>query len=293
MSTTKELRSAAEELIDVLKLVDVQIVKGKEVSVPVAVEKNTTDEEIIAIIEEAAGEIQEGDELSDETLSVIDEIKNPPKKKEPVAFAKGKKPVVIIKEEEDDDEGSEIEQAEDVSKLFVEIEDAVNIKQLKTIISKHDVFKTAAKKLNAISDVVDLRDAMLDILDELPEVIEENIVVKEKSIVTKEKSTKPAKEVPAKGKKAVVPVKEEKEPKKEKAVKSAKEKKEKEVKEKRVTAYGFAIELLCSDPSMDMETLKKKIKLKGINTDEGNGLRSAHVIVKKIVKLLTINGFIK
>jgi hypothetical protein len=282
MSTTKELKSAAEELIRVLQLVDVEIVKGKEVKTPITISKNATDEEIEAIIKEASEAVEEGDNLSDETLAVIDEINNPPKKKEIAAPVKNKKAPIVIEPEE-------IEVAGNVSKLFIEIEDAVNSKQLKAIISKHDVFKAAAKKLNAISDVGDLRDAMLDILDELPEVIEENVVVNEKP-------AKPAKEVPAKGKKAVTPVKEEKpekSPAKEKAAKPGKEKKGKVNKVKRITAYGFAIELLCSDPSMDKETLKRKVELKGINPNDGNGLRSAYVIVKKVVKLLTINGFIK
>jgi hypothetical protein len=282
MSTTKELRNAAEELIDVLKLVDVQIVNGEEENVPIVISKKATDEEIIAIIKEAAEEIQPDDDLSDETREIIDGILNAPKKKieKLVPVVKGKKVPVVVEIEEGVDPGIEEEELnnEIPMELIDEINDAVNIKQLKELIDDYDVFTPHVRKLKEIKDVVDLRDAMLEIVSP----------VEPEPVVEIKKPVKQSPVPPAK-KKAITIVKEEKPV----PVKEKKEKVVKVKKEKRITAFGVAIELLCSNPSMDMETLKKKVKSKGIDPDQGNGLRSAHVIVKKIVKLLTINGLLK
>ena len=232
MSTTKELRNAAEELIEVLGLIDETteepIVLKKEVKGKLV---ELTEGEIVEIIKDSAKEITPDDEISDETREVIDEILNASKKK--TSTAKGKKvPVAVEIEEDEDDVDDEIEEDE--------------IKPLKKETKKAPV--TKGKKAIVIEEDNEEDD------DEDEEIVEEK------------------------------PVKEKK---------SAKVKAEKIVKEKKITSFGLSIELLCSNPSMDIETLKKKVKSQGIDPDKGNGLRSATVIVKKIVRLLKENKLMK
>jgi hypothetical protein len=144
---TKQLKSAAEELIEVLGLVD--DVTKKEI----VITKKTSDEEMIMLIKEAAGEITPEDDITEETRSTIDELLAKPK-----PAAKGKK----VAEPEPEEEEEDVDLTEE--SLVEEIETAETIKQLKAIISNVIVFKEFSKKLNSIKDIDDLREEMLEII---------------------------------------------------------------------------------------------------------------------------------
>lgn len=246
MSTTKELKSAAEELIEVLGLVD-------DKKKPIIITKKTTDEEMVNLIKEAAAEVLPDDEISDETRTVIDELMSSPKKKAvpAPAPAKGKKVVIPEPEEDDEDVDNDDAEADDENATLVaEIEDAEKLKDLKAIIADNDIFKASAKKLNAIKDVDDLRDEMLELIQvqtadtdvENDEEEEEEVVVEVKA-KGKKAVPAPAPAPAAKGKKAVTVVKEEKPVKEKKAAPVKKEKKEKGLS--RQDAVLAAIKALC------------------------------------------------
>jgi hypothetical protein len=270
MSTTKQLKNAAEELIDVLGLVDDDTKK------PIAITKKTTDAEMIDIIKEAAEAVEPDDEISDETRTVIDELLNADKKAAPAA--KGKAPAPIApstkgkkvpepepKEEEDPEDVPEEDTGE---ALFAEVEDAETLKELKAILANNDEFKSVAKKLNVIKDVDDLREAMLEILtpEETPEDPEEKIVVK---VDTKAKKAAPAPEPTPAKKKAVAPVKEVPAAK-EKAVKAAKESKEKkalkEKSEKKDNAAYLTRKFTCENPKIKTSEIIQKLEKMGIKS---------------------------
>lgn len=109
MLKVKELRSAIEEMIEVMELTEEK--KGKEVLV--SVPEDTDAAKLINMIKEAANEIQKGDVFSEETQSVIDEVTGkttkPPKraKAEPADAEdlEEKRPVrkVYVEEPEGDD----------------------------------------------------------------------------------------------------------------------------------------------------------------------------------------------
>jgi hypothetical protein len=57
------------------------------------------------------------------------------------------------------------------------------------------------------------------------------------------------------------------------------------------SAYGVSIEIMCKDPNLSFQDLKKLVNEKGFSKDSAT--RTAHVTVKKIYTLLKANGFVK
>lgn len=115
MIKTKQLRIAAEELIEVLLLTE-KDAKGKKV--PVVIDEEATVEEMTKIVRDAIPLIEEGDDFTDETQAVIDELKEDedeepaPKKKAKPAPADDdddedapppKKKAVPVDDDDDDD----------------------------------------------------------------------------------------------------------------------------------------------------------------------------------------------
>jgi hypothetical protein len=236
---------------------------------------------------------EEGDEFSVKTEAIIKEVVGIDEEKEtkkPVDKKAKKVEVEELPEDDPEDENKELKE---------NVEAAETMKELKQIISDNEVFESLdnAKVLKGYKDVDDLRDVMLELLepDAAPEEkIEEPEPVKKKKAVEPEPVKKVVDE-PEKKVKAKVEEVEEKPKKKITVVKEEKEtkvKKEKAVSERKVTLFGTAIEVLCTDPFMTVETLKKKVKSKGLDPEVGNGVRSAHVIVKKIAGLLKKNGLL-
>jgi hypothetical protein len=238
---TKQLKSAAEELIEVLGLVDETTKKE------IIITKKTPDEDIIELIKEAAGEINPDDDISDETRSVIEELVNNSKKA--VVPGKGKKePEPELEEDEDEDaEPDEDEDApieNDKEDLINEIEDAETVKDLKSIVASFDFFKETAKKLNTIKDVDDMREAMLELINASVEdaADEDGADVEDEpeEILTPKKGKKVTEPAPKETKKPA--------PKKEKALKAAKEPKApkapKVKKEKVASRQDFVIETI-------------------------------------------------
>jgi len=60
---------------------------------------------------------------------------------------------------------------------------------------------------------------------------------------------------------------------------------------RKVSAYGTAIEIMCKSPNLTIDVLNAKVK-EQLGDFDGNGVRSAHVIVKKITSLLSANGLL-
>jgi hypothetical protein len=65
----------------------------------------------------------------------------------------------------------------------------------------------------------------------------------------------------------------------------------KEKTPRKVSAYGTAIVIMCKSPNLTLDVLNKQVK-ELLGDFDGNGVRSAHVIVKKITSLLSANGLL-
>jgi hypothetical protein len=250
MITTKQLKNAAEELIEVLGLVDDVTKKA------IAITKKMGDDEIIALIKEAAEEVTPDDEISEETREIIDELLNATKKKATAPAAKGKKVIVPEPEPEDDEDVEEIDE---------------DFEELPT---------------DGPENGVDDEDE-----DEAPVVPDK----KAKKQPVAEKAV-----APAKPKKAITPVKEEapaKESKPAKAAKVAKEKPAKAAKVKkpreRNSAFADALLILGKTPEMPVAELIQKVLAKGYDDTAKNGIRSAHLIMKRAIEHLKQGGHYK
>jgi len=106
--TVKQLRNVAEELIDVLGLID------EVTEEPIIIQKKATEDEIVEIIKNAVMEMTEDDEISEGAHAIINELIASPKKKT-APTTKGKKaPIAVeIEEEYDDDIENEINEVEE------------------------------------------------------------------------------------------------------------------------------------------------------------------------------------
>jgi hypothetical protein len=181
---TKDLKNAYSEMIKVLDLVDA---KTKE---PLVVSKKATAEELIDSIKKYASFIEEEDEFSDETQSILDEI-------------------LIEKEDDEEDEipvsktkklnKEVIEEDEDEYDLIEEVQDAESILELKELVKESDIFKPLRKGIGLLKDkdLGKLRKKMLDLLS--PDTEEEQEEKEEVKPVKKSESKKyPAKKAPVK-----------------------------------------------------------------------------------------------
>jgi hypothetical protein len=174
--TTKQLRAAAEEMIDMMNLQDND---GNTL----VIDKKTNDQDLIAFIKKAADMI-DGDEFSEETQEVIDAIMSgdfEPKKEI------GKKPTKKQPEPEPEPEEDS---------LIEEIEDAESLKALIVIAKKNDEFKSLVKKLVTYKKMDILRKDMLAILEEEPEPEEPEFEEEPKPKAPVKTPTKPSKKQP-------------------------------------------------------------------------------------------------
>lgn len=147
MISEKQLRSAAKEMNDVMGL-DPEINPKASASV--------LKEEILKNMED----IEEGDEFTEETQAVFDELK--PKKGKKYSKKDDGEEEEEDQTEETEDENDDEEEDDD---LRTEIEDAEKLSQLKTIVKEKSAFKSLREDLAAYKDVDDLRDDMIEILD--------------------------------------------------------------------------------------------------------------------------------
>lgn len=149
MTTTKQLRAAAEEMIEVMDLRD-------DNDNLLSIDKKTNEQDLIAFIKKAADMIED-DDFSEETQEIIDNViigDSEPKKETGKKSAK--------KQPEPEPEPEEYT-------LIEEIEDADSLKALIFIAKTNDEFKILAKKLITYKKVDVLRNDMLAILKTEPE----------------------------------------------------------------------------------------------------------------------------
>jgi glucan-binding YG repeat protein len=119
-------QKAAEELNEVLGLTDPSI------------DTTLSDEELKPLLVEAITLIADGDEISEETQEVVDELS-----------------AEAPAEEEEEEDGAD---------LADEITACKKVSELQVIIKANDAFKKAAKKLNAMTKVSELKATMLAIV---------------------------------------------------------------------------------------------------------------------------------
>ena len=138
--TEKQLKEAAQDFIDVMKLTD-----GPEGNkVPLVLTPGMTSEEYIALITKVISWIEPGDEFKKETLKVIDALKDPIEEEE--------KAEEVVQEDIVDPPALTLEQ---------EIEKCERLKELKEIALAEPQFKAIRGKLSSFKTVDDLKEEMM------------------------------------------------------------------------------------------------------------------------------------
>jgi len=144
--TKQDLLTTAQELIDVLKLIN-----NETENIPIEVSDAMTDEELRKFIIKASGFLEPTDTLHEVTSNIVKELT-----KAPDAF-----PLSI---EED-------------------IEKAETLKELRTLARSTNIFKTLEGKLGNYKDVMKLKEDMLNILILDEEPTEQDTILEEKTTV--------------------------------------------------------------------------------------------------------------
>jgi hypothetical protein len=140
-----------------------------------------------------------------------------------------------------------------------EINDAEKLNELKDICKGNDEFKMLRGILSKYKTADDLRDGMLEVIEKLREKKTED---KPTAGTKKEKEKKEEKKPIEKGKK----------------------------KEAKISPYGSAVEVMCTDPEMTMEELVKRLLKKQVDVEAGKAaIRTARGVVRSIVGLLRKN----
>lgn len=255
----KQLKYAYEEMVSVMSLTEDD---GSAIKLP----KKITEEGLIEKLKEAIECIDPAsDEFTDETNEVIAFVSKPAKKEKPGKSDK-KAPVVEVPEEEEEDEEEieeedeedESDEQEEPEEEEEEIEEVPIPKKRTPVVPEK---KSKAKKVVEEDDDDDEDD------DSDAEVQHKKIEKKEIKAPVKEK----------------------------KVAKSAIDEEPIEEKPKRVfvhkrnSSFAKALEILATDPFMSLEKLKKICTKKGIDTT-GNGVRSAHIMLKRAAEVFRKAG---
>jgi len=252
----KQLKSAYEEMVSVMSLTD-------DDGSPIKLSKKATEQELIALLQEAIECIDTTvDEFSEETEEVIEFVKNGAKKGKP-AKAEKKAPVKEVEEDEEEIEEEDEDEDEDIEE---EIEEVPIPKK---------VIPPPAKKSKAPAKVEEEDED-----DDEEEEIEEEEIEEEEEELPKPKASK----------KQTIPA-----PKEKKAAKSVidepveENKPAKKFVHQRNSAFAQALEILATDPFMSLEKLKKLCEKKGVDTTS-NGVRSAHIMLKRSAEVFRKAG---
>lgn len=161
MITDKQLKSAAQEFIDVM-LLTTGIEPNKK---PVELTPEMNRNDFLKLISEAIPWIEPTDEFTKETMVVIESIKNPKTTEEDEevkkpSFLKKKQKKVDVEEVMD-----KIDEGEIINTLEDDINEAEKLKDLKDIALAEPQFKSIRGSLSSYKNVNDLRDEMLWLLE--------------------------------------------------------------------------------------------------------------------------------